>query len=468
MHDKVARLIEQEMYPEALSALDPILKENPDDAAALYMLGYILIESDKPAIAYVVYRRVMELAPDRFQTHLNYGKCLDELDRWEEARDVFLTVLEMDPGNVLAYANLSTTAVKLCRPHEALRWAEQALCKDFNQKSAILNKGFAKLMLFDYSGWTYYATGMGWTKNRDAYNYYGEPRWDGRGGNVVIYGEQGIGDQIAFSQAFHQAIKNATNVYLHCNEKLHGLFKRSFGLNSYAEAEITSDMATSSISMSELQMLFMADRTAYTGLPYLYPDRTRVKAWNAILPTGKPRVGISWTGGSTDTQRLLRSTTLDDLLPILRQDVHWVSLEYKDRSMDIEAFQKEHGIKIHDYPWMTQTKDYDDTAALLANLDLVISVPQSVVHLAGAMGVECWVLQSETPHFFFGVEGQTPIYGCLRQFRRRLGDWSAQIEAVAKALEDRYAGKKRKAATVHGHVQDDQGAQEGARKVSTA
>jgi hypothetical protein len=142
----------------------------------------------------------------------------------------------------------------------------------------------------------------------------------------------------------------------------------------------------------------------------------------------KPVIGVAWTGGGDHTGRKKRSLTLQDFLPVFRSiDATWVSLEYRDVREELEEFEMEHGVKILDYPRATRQSefaDYDDTAGLVAELDLVISVTTSVVHLAGALGQNCWVLAPHKARWWYGMEGNIPWYRSVTMFRQsRDGTW---------------------------------------------
>lgn len=437
---QAAELIDAGAYPDALSALDPVLEDNPDDPRALHMMGVVLLESGKPALAYQLYRRASELEPDRHQVWINLGQAADELKRYDEAERYFLKALELDSQNYLALSNLATIAVHRCEPKSAIKWAKRALKVQPQAPNAHHNYGFAKLLLKDYSGWEHYEYGLGrvrWREEKD----YGLPRWDGSPGkSVVVYAEQGIGDQIAMAGAFND-IKKDCNVALDVAPKLKGLFARSFGVETHGDQFVESSWAEGRMdakcAMSSLQKFYRNTVGSYDGKPYLKADPQRRLACRALLDSlgDKPKVGISWTGGMKETGASLRSTALEQLLPILDADVTWVSLEYKDRSEEIA----ECPVEIHDFPWLTQTNDYDDTAALVAELDLVISVPQSVVHLAGGLGTDCWVMQTHRPHFLFGLEGETPLYSSVKQYRRKDTGWAAVITRIANDLRRRYA-----------------------------
>ena len=125
---------------------------------------------------------------------------------------------------------------------------------------------------------------------------------------------------------------------------------------------------------------------------------------------------------------------LDELLPVLRQDATFVSLQYKDAVAEVDALEETHGIKVHHWAHATQTKDYDDTAALVAELDLVITVQQSAVHLAGALGVPTWVLLPKAPLWRYGISGETmPWYKSVKLYRYRGNAW---VHSVSEAAAD--------------------------------
>jgi ADP-heptose:LPS heptosyltransferase len=127
-----------------------------------------------------------------------------------------------------------------------------------------------------------------------------------------------------------------------------------------------------------------------------------------------------------------RSVTLKDLLPILRTNNSFVSLEYRDPTDEITKFHKEHGIKIHEWGRASRTLDYDDTASLIAELDLIISVTTATVHAAGALGVPCWVLVPKNPNWQF-PEGEMPWYKSVKLYRKKQ-TWAGVIHQMREDL----------------------------------
>lgn len=416
-----ADLIEQGEFLDALSPIEDAIEEDPEDMRGLFLFGHVMLESQKPGVAAHVFRRVAEAEPTRGQAWINLGKCYDDMGDYETAHRYFRKALDCDPHDRIAMGNLSSIHVKQNHPEDAIRWAQRVLKAYPDDKQCLLSLGMAKLQLGQWEGWKEFSIGVGYVPDRERRDY-GVPLWDGSGEKVVVYGEQGIGDQIAMCEALRDM---RCEVYLDIKKKITPLVCRSFGLVPYKNQEIDS-----AISLSELQAVLRTN--GYSGEPYLRVDMDRVRAVRELRGDGR-NIGISWTGGLPHTGAATRSTSLETFLPILQQDANFFCLEYKDRSEEIRHFERTHGIEIKDYPWLTQTADYDDTAALVACLDLVISVPQSVVHLAGAIGTPCWCVQTDRPHFMFGREGEkTPLYNSVKQYRRDKG-WGV-IQQIADDL----------------------------------
>ena len=170
------------------------------------------------------------------------------------------------------------------------------------------------------------------------------------------------------------------------------------------------------------------------------PDRTA--AWKARLAALGPglKVGLSWQGGTQLSRSALRSLTLDRLLPVLRVDgVHFVDLQYTDTARERAALERERGISV--VHWPEAITDYDETAALVAALDLVVSVCTAVVHLTGALGRPAWVMTPFSPEWRYGrAGGSMAWYPSVRLIRQTgYGVWEPVIATVAEQLKARVA-----------------------------
>lgn len=450
----IRELVERGDYVQALQELDPYLIENPECPAGLFLFGQIMLSTDKPYIAYLAYEKVAKLEPNRTEVWCNLGKAAGDLNRFKEEERCFKKALKLDPNNQVAMKNLAANGVHQHKPEQAIHWARKAL-KLGEDQDARHNLGFALLLQHKWEGWKEYEYGLGTVPSRQERNYQGEPRWNGEPNkNVVIYGEQGLGDQIAFAAPILGA-KNDVNVILDVHRKLEGLFKRSFRVptfGTFRETElewVSRYRVDANCSLASLQKHYRGSDEDFTGEPFLVPDPVRRKAWKAILDGDKPKIGIAWTGGTAQTQGVDRSTSLDMFSEFMDDRFTWVSLEYTDKADEIRAFNSFSGVEVLNFPWATQTDDYDDTAALVSELDLVIAVPTSVVHLAGGLGVPCWCITPKHPSFMFGMKGRTiPFYNSVELFRRSEG-WDVLTE-IKERLNGLYSGYPGRAGTSRG------------------
>jgi len=270
----------------------------------------------------------------------------------------------------------------------------------------------------------------------------------------VTYGEQGVGDELSFASMLPDMQKDCAKVIYSCDKKLEGLMRRSFpGIKVYgtrkAKAEDgmvwdTEDTKfDASIALGELGQKYRTKDEDFTGEPYLVADPDKRAMWRTMFDRKKkPCSGIAWTGGIPQTGRRFRTLTLEQLTPILSSlDAHWVSLQYLDAEKEIREYKRAHPeVDIVQYECATMTKDYDDTAAMVAELDLVICIQTAVAHLAGGLGKECWVLLPKNSQWRYGEKGRTmPWYKSLQVFRQRsLNDWIGITGEIVGQLRKRY------------------------------
>jgi hypothetical protein len=261
---------------------------------------------------------------------------------------------------------------------------------------------------------------------------------------VVIYGEKGIGDEIMFASCMHEAIKDTKHIVIDCHSKLEGLFKRSFPWCSVygtrheeSPAWMAEEDVDSSCIIGALPGFYRTSKESFPKKPYLVADRERKRMYRALLDgLGKGlKVGIAWSGGNNyGGLRQLEPDRLQDLVESF-PEIHWVSLQYKNTPTL--------GLPIHHWPYATETNDYDDTAALVDELDLIITVPQAVAHLAGALGKECWVMTPDASRWIYGRESeQHTWYGTVKLFR----GWDEIIENIKTELTLKVMNTERKLA----------------------
>lgn len=410
-YDHIKELIRTKNYHEALQLLNDELDQNPDEPRALFFLGNILILQDRRGLAYNIFARCAKHWPESAEVWVQFGRCQnDDPEGWEKSEWCFMKAMQINPELIYPYAQMAYLEAQRCQPEKAIEWANKCLEIDPNYNVAWSAIGFASLMLGDWeTGWKHYDLKLG-DASRPNMAYGDLPIWDGtKGKNVIVYGEQGIGDEILFASVLKDMSKDCRIVY-DTMPRLQRLMQRSLpevdviGGRWETSIALREDFVPEArISQASILQYYRKKDEDYPGEPYLIPHPEMRIQMRALLDSlgDKPKVGIAWTGGTKRSRGHFRQTDFKALYPLLSPDVTWISLQYKDCSQDISEAS---GIDIHHFDWVTEEKEYDPTAALVAELDLVITVPTSVSQLSGALGTECWVMVPEITGWLFSHE----------------------------------------------------------------
>ena len=418
-----ARHMAQTEPDEALALCNDVLNDHLDDddaQKALFMSAYIMMEAQRYGLAYNLYQRCAQLNPRISEIWSNMGMCLEDNDPGK-ARQLFRKAQKLDPKNAHAYANEGLMCLQLGKPEECIRLSKKALeLKEID--AAKHNMALAQLMMRDWAqGWKNYFETLG-VKHRERRDY-GLPEWDGKAeGKVVIYGEQGVGDEIMFASILSE-IRNP--IVLDCDRRLEKLFTRSFPFPVYGTrfqretALLDEHRPDYQCAIGQLPHFFRNSEGSFPGTPYLTPDPERCIQWRALFDTlpGK-KIGIAWNGGLRNTGELRRSFKFDDL--VLRDGNTYISLEYKPHAPIP-------GVK--QYPETLKGRDIDELAALINELDYVICPCTTVVYIAGALGKECHVLVPDKPGYRYHLSGQFPWYESVT-LHRKTGTWRQTAERL--------------------------------------
>jgi len=241
--------------------------------------------------------------------------------------------------------------------------------------------------------------------------------------------------------------KSGGRVLVECDRRLLDLFRRSFpGATCIARAEhpdLAAQAADLQVPSSSLGIWLRRDEKSFGGgAPYLAVDAARAEqlrhAYRARFDAGagKKLVGITWQSLNPEIGDR-KSMTLDDMAPLFQvPDAVFVNLQYGDTNEDRADFQSRMGVTIHHDPDIDPLVDIDGHTAQIAAMDLIISISNSTVHLAGAIGVPTWVIVQKVPDRRWLMDREdSPWYGSVRLFRQRdFGDWSAPVTAARDAL----------------------------------
>lgn len=419
------------------------------------MASFIFDKARRVVEAYTFAKRAAEIAPSLSAVWINVGKTADALYQIDEARTAYERALRFasdDDQRLQIYNNWSAALAQAGRFVEAEPLARKALQIDPDHRKARGNLGLCCLATGRWrEGWPLYDQIIG-SDYRKRIVYANEPAWDGTPGlTVAITGEQGLGDELSFASMVPDAMRDCERVILDCDSRLVGLFRRSFPGATVHGTRWTSELdwplgdqnIDASCNVGALGCLYRNAASDFPGTPYLVADPDRRLMWRALFDAkNRPCIGVAWTGGVQWTGSRFRKLTLDELLPVFRAvpGAHWVCLQYKDAKDEIAAFRAAHPeIDLVQYPHATLTKDYDDTAGIVAALDYVVSMQTSVIHLAGALGTPTSVFVNRFGQWRYGIDGEAmPWYSCVRIYRQAAGgEWP--LAQCAAALAARFA-----------------------------
>lgn len=436
---------------EAMKLCAGFMADNFDHVPALVLAAHIMLDAHRYGVAHPLMLRAAQLAPDESIVWNNLALCYQETENVAEAERCFIKALNRDPNDTNALANLAKLYNDMGEYHKAINCCDRALKIKSNLPEAHYNRGISLLAQGEWKeGWQGYEYNLGQYEGRKERVFGAIPRWTGvEGLTLIAYGEQGIGDEISFASMIPDLMRK-NKVIIECDGRLKGLFKRSFGCEVHGTRYKKGGISWPSkyeidatVAGGSLGGFYRNAPEDFPGTPYLTADPERRIQWRALLDSlgDKLKVGIAWTGGIKRTMSTKRSLDLEELLPVLRQDAAFINLQYKD-SVEVEALEVAHGIKIHTWPHATQTKDYDDTAALVAELDLIVTVQQTAVHIGGALGVPTWAMIPKTPLWRYGLTGTTmPWYKSVKLYRQR-AEWVHTIDEVASDLKKLIAQRK--------------------------
>lgn len=386
-------LVQRKDYESANQLIERLLEENPNDGVALNFLGVMHLDMQNFHLAYQYLRRALQEKPGVAAMWTNFGLAAHELGRNQEAMSCYLKSAELDNEYFKAYDNAAALLIEEAKWDDAEKMCKTSL--EISEEGKLANQNLAHVYLAKHDwekGWKHWELSLG-GKYRKEWVYGDEPRWDGsKGQAVVIYGEQGLGDEICYSSVIPDAINDCKKVIIDCDPRLEKLFKRSFpkaDVYGTRRQEQPAWLETARIdarcAMSSLPQFYRLTDESFPGTPYLKADPELVDMFKAMWK-GKKAYGLTMHGGSKLTGEQYRKIQPEQFSPLLSMDAVFVSLDYKG-TVD--------NPKIKNLTWATQASDYDLTAALIASLDGVIGINTTAMHCANGLGVPTHVLVPE-------------------------------------------------------------------------
>jgi|GEM_PF-888886 len=444
--------IDLKRHDDAFTAYDKALSLAPDLAGAWLGRGNVLVALKRYDEAFGAFDKVLSLKPDLAEAWLGRGNLYTDLKRHDEAFAAYDKALSMKPDLARAWFGRGNAFSDLKRYDEAAAAYDKAILLDPDFADAHLSKGLTKLTVGDFNtGWDLYEwrykTPEFLALSQDLKNINLKIRPDRQeliGKTVAILAEPGIGDEIMFASIIGDLARDARSIVYECDPKLVRLYERSFPGVTFIKRddrrttiELPSDIV---LKAGSLPYSYRRDATSYPKTAYLKPDQSRVEYWTGKLKqeaSSRIKIGISWRGGTARTRINDRSIELQRLKPFTDiEGVHFVNLQYGDVRDEIDRFNDLHAENpIHCR--LDDINNFDELAALIASLDLVISVQNTTIHLCGALGKPCWGMIAWRPEWRYGSSGTDMAwYSSVRMYRQnQTGNWNSVLEKVQKDLQ---------------------------------
>jgi Flp pilus assembly protein TadD len=471
-------LLDQDRVDEAIDSFRRAIELDPNNAETHYKLGGALRQKYNFEGAIASYRRAMELKPrfvgactdlgvslhdqqkyeeaeacqlqslawdpNSFETHNNIGTLYQDLSRLDEALAHYNRALQLKPKAAETYVNYGIIYKRLGRLEDSERAYQRALELKPDYAAAHLGLATLKLLHGDFeNGWPEFE--WRWKTGQLPPRTYSQPMWNGapleEGSTVFLHCEQGFGDAIQFVR-FAKVVKEnnpAATVIVECEPGLKPLFASLSGFDRLYSRDEELPPFDFYIPMQSLpRVLKTRLETIPSATPYLYVDESLVAKWREKLsPIGGFRIGINWHGRENHLGAQQRDLPLAELARLGEiPGVRLISLQKGAGQRELGAATERHPIVSFGAELDTASGAFMDTAAIMKNLDLVITSDTSIAHLAGALGVPVWIAITYVPDWRWLLNrADSPWYPTMRLFRQpALGDWPSVFRAIREAL----------------------------------
>jgi tetratricopeptide (TPR) repeat protein len=472
-----AVLQDQKKFDRALQSFERVIALHPDNAEALVNRGAALHQLGRSDEALTSFEQALVSQPDHVEALTNRGVVLHDLARYDEALASHDDAIAARPGDAALLNNRGVTLQKLRRLDDALASYDSALAARPDHAEAFANRGVtlhdmnrfdealasydsALALRSDYAdahffkslsslvtgdlerGWIEYEWRRKAPAARLTERHFPQPLWLGEdisGKTILLHSEQGLGDSIQFCRYVPLVAARGARVIMEVEKPLCELMKDLAGTMQVAAK---GEPLPSFDIQCPLPSLPHAFKTRLETIPSIAPylrapkqafkSKQALEYWSGSLgPKRRLRIGLAWAGNAKHVRDRERSMRLRDLVPLLDIEASFVSLQKELRSSELETLESCNMLRFG-----KDLGDFSDTAALISQLDLVISVDTSVAHLAGALGKPVWILLTHAPDWRWLLNREdSPWYPAARLFRQSDSrEWSSVIARVRDAL----------------------------------
>ncbi|MEQ8509001.1 MAG: tetratricopeptide repeat-containing glycosyltransferase family protein [Rhodospirillaceae bacterium] len=470
-----------------------ILKQNKKHVEALYLLGSLYSQTGDQKRAEAALRAALRENPTHLEALYNFSRVLMDTDRNHDASAALLKVLAINPKHISANRNLGVVYLRLgdpdkavpflkealaLDPHSADTWCDLGLALSQTECTAVEgddeaaakafdraiqledlhararhNRGHLRLRNQDYAdGWADYEYRKLDLKSGFEPRPFTLPEWHGEDLNdktILVWGEQGLGDQILHASIIPDLVKSAGRVIVECESRLQTLFARSF-----PKAEVYSQdtppveslikaQPDMQIAMCSLGRIFRPHADSFQNIkPYLQADLEGFSLGGLFSDQHRVplKIGLSWRSAREGLGPYKSTDLIEHWAPVFeaRSDSKFFSLQYGPVDSDLKAVQQALGIEIVADHGVDPTRDLDGLASLISKLDLVITTSNTTAHLAGALGVPTWCLVPTGPGrlwYWHKKPSKSLWYPSMRLYwQKHAGEWGDPFARVSRDL----------------------------------
>lgn len=431
-------------WADAEQVLVRALAAHPADSEMHRMLGHLLAEKGNPQLAEQHYRQSVQFNSANVSALVDLGNLLQARQRFSEAETCYGQALDVVGQHPEAHFNLGVCKQRQGQYVAARTSFDRAIACRPDFVEAHWYQSFVSLLTGDYErGWNEYEWRL--RQKQNIPRPFKQPTWDGSslaGRTILVHDEQGYGDTFQFVRYLPLVKAKGGRVVFECHSKLGPILSGCDGFDEIHEraapGSVPDTEFDTQIHLLSLPRIFQTRQGAIPAeAPYIKANPERVAHWrDRIAQDANFKIGIAWAGSANHTNELNRSCPLTTFRAIADM-----------RGVSVYSLQKGPGSEQADVPSlgmaikrldreMDLTERFVDTAALMVNLDLVISIDTSTVHLAGALGCPVWTLLCANPDWRWGEKGMhSPWYPTMRLFRQSAaGNWNGVMAEVSDAL----------------------------------
>lgn len=438
---------EQGLYDQALEIFNNAIEIEDGIAEIHNNLGNTYKELEDYSLALVSYQKALALNPSYITPKVNIGVIFHREGKLEQAKLLFEKVLATDPNHAECLDNLGAIYRDLGEVEKSIELRNRSIKLNPHYAESHKNLASALLSIGEYKqGWSEYEWRLRCKQFRFNRTKYPFPYYNGQNlsdKHVLIRAEQGIGDEIMFASMLSDFAQGALSVTVECDARLIPLFERSFPFIEFyekrpeANSEILAKSIDLQIMLGSLGQYTRNSVQSFDGAtPFLITDTNKtdlLRQRYSKLANGKKIIGVSWKSGNKE-KGAERSISLQKLNSLLsHKDCFFVSLQYGDIEEEAALYKD----SLHLDSSVNPLEDLDNFASQVEAMDLVISIDNSTVHFAGAIGKSCWTLLPFSADWRWEIASKTSVwYPQMKLFWQvERNDWTIPLNKVQESLE---------------------------------